>query len=154
MVDASVANGFAAVRYATVGDVSERTPAQVLEEMRRAKHRVKFEALAARLLDFATKMRKGDFVVTSDRQRRQLVVGRVSGPYEWREDSPIPGMRHLRPVEWLGRIDWDDLNDYAVTELVKHRWAIREVGDPRLVALGERAVAGELLPVTPTAPAR
>lgn len=154
MVDACVANGFAAVRYTTVGDVRERTPAQVLEEMKQATHRVQFEALTDRLLAFATKMREGDFVVTSDAQRRQLVVGRVTGPYEWRENSPIPGMRHLRLVEWLGRVDWDDLDDYARTQLVDHPWAIRELSDPLVVALGERALTGELLSVTPTAPAR
>jgi predicted Mrr-cat superfamily restriction endonuclease len=153
MVDACVANGFAAVRYTTVGDVRERTPAQVLEEMKRATHRVQFKALTNRLLAFATKMREGEFVVTSDGQRRQLVVGRVTGPYEWRENSPIPGMRHLRPVEWLGRISWDDLDDYARTQLVDHPWAIRELSDPRLVVLGDRALAGELLHVTPPTPA-
>jgi predicted Mrr-cat superfamily restriction endonuclease len=153
MVDACVANGFAAVRYATVGDVRERKPAKVLEEMKEATHRSAFKTLSDRLLAFATKMREGDFVVTSDGERRQLVVGRVTGPYEWREDSPIPGMRHLRPVEWLGRIDWDDLDDYARSKLVNYPWAILEWSDPRLVALGEGALAGELLPVTPTAPA-
>lgn len=149
VVDACVANSVAAVGYPTVGDVSERTPAQVLEELMRATNRTDYETLAQRLLDFAERMRDSEYIVTSDGARRQLVVGRVDGPYEWRENSPIPGMRHVRPVEWLGRIDWDDLDDDAVTTLVKYPRTILEITDPALVALGDRAAAGELLPVTP-----
>lgn len=80
-----------------------------------------------------------------------LVVGRVDGPYEWRENSPIPGMRHLLPVEWLGRIDWDDLDDDDACEVSRK---ILEITDPPLVALGDRAEAGDLLPVTPPTPVR
>lgn len=149
VVDECVANGVAAVGYRTVGDVRERTPAQVLEELMRATNRTDFETLAQRLLDFAERMREGDYIVTSDGARRQLVVGRVNGTYEWRENSPIPGMRHLLPVEWLGRIDWDDLDEDAVTTLVKYPRTVLEITDPALVALGDRAAAGDLLPVTP-----
>ncbi len=149
VVDECVVNGVAAVGYQTVGDVRERTPAQVLEELMRATNRTDFETLAQRLLDFAERMREGDYIVTSDGARRQLVVGRVNGSYEWRENSPIPGMRHLLPVEWLGRIDWDDLDEDAVTTLVKYPRTVLEVTDPALVALGHRAAAGDLLPITP-----
>jgi predicted Mrr-cat superfamily restriction endonuclease len=154
VVDECVANGVAAVRYATVGDVRERTPAQVLKELSRATNRTDHETLAQRLLDFARRMHEGDYVVTSDGARRQLVVGRVAGLYEWRENSPIPGMRHLLPVEWLGRIDWEDLDEPAVKALVKYPRTILEVTDPTLVAIGARAEAGELLPVTPPTTAR
>lgn len=149
VVDECVANNVAAVGYPTVGDVRERTPAQVLEELMRATNRTDFETLAQRLLDFAERMSDGEHIVTSDGARRQLVVGRVDGPYEWRENSPIPGMRHLRPVEWLGRIDWDDLDEDAVTTLVKYPRTILEITDPVLVELGDHAEAGDLLPVTP-----
>jgi len=149
VVDECVANSVAAVGYPTVGDVRERTPAQVLEELTRARNRTDFETLAQRLLDFAERMLMGDYIVTSDGARRQLVAGRVNGTYEWRENSPIPGMRHLLPVEWLGRIDWDDLDEDAVTTLVKYPRTILEITDPALVALGDRAVAGDLLPITP-----
>lgn len=149
VVDECVSNGFAAVGYATVGDVRQRTPAQVLEELKRATNRSDYETLSQRLLDFATRMKNGEFVVTSDGARRQLVVGRVNGSYEWRETSPIPGMRHLLPVEWLGRIDWDDLDEDAVTTLVKYPRTILEITEPALVALGDRAEAGDLLPVAP-----
>jgi predicted Mrr-cat superfamily restriction endonuclease len=154
VVDACVDNGFAAVGYPTVGDVRERDAAQVLQELRRATNRTDFETLAERLLDFATRMNDGDFVVTSDGSRRQLVVGRVSGPYEWRDRSPIPGMRHLRPVEWLGRIDWDDLDEDAVKAFVKYPRTVLQLTEPKMVALGDRAAAGDLLPVTPTSEVR
>ena len=149
VVDECVSNNVAAVGYPTVGDVRERTPAQVLEELKRATNRSDFETLAQRLLDFAERIREGDYIVTSDGARRQLVVGRVNGPYEWRESSPIPGMRHLLPVEWLGRIDWDDLDVDAVTTLVKYPRTILEITDAGLVALGDQAEAGDLLPLTP-----
>ena len=149
VVDECVANEVAAVAYPTVGDVRDRTPAQVLEELMHAKNRTDFETLAQRLLDFAERMREGEYIVTSDGARRQLVIGRVKGTYEWRESSPIPAMRHLLPVEWLGRIDWDDLDEDAVTTLVKYPRTILEITDPALVALGDRAEAGDLLPLNP-----
>lgn len=58
------------------------------------------------------------------------------------------------PVEFLGRIDWDDLDDDAVTTLVKNPRTILEITDPALVALGDRAEAVELLPVTPSSRVR
>jgi predicted Mrr-cat superfamily restriction endonuclease len=149
-VDACVANGVAAVEYPTVGDVRQRTPAQVLEEVRLARDRTDFDILAQRLLDFALEVQVGDPVVTSDGARRQLVFGRVEGPYEWRDDSPVPGMRHLRPVEWLGRAHWDDLDDGARTTLVKYPRTILRITDPALVELAERAVAGGMLPLATT----
>ncbi len=90
VVDEFVANNVAAVGYPTVGDVRDRTPAQVLEELMQAKNRTDFETLTQRLLDFAERMRDGEYIVTSDGARHQLVIGRVNGPYEWRESSPIP----------------------------------------------------------------
>lgn len=150
VVDQCVSNGVAAVGYPTVGDVRERTRAEVLAELKRARNRTDFETLAQRLVDFATRIKVGDFVVTSDGARRQLVVGRANGTYEWRETSPIPGMRHLLPVEWLGRIDWEDLTDEASTTLVRYPRTILEITDPNLVVLGDQAAAGELLPLTPS----
>jgi len=150
-VDACVANGFATVEYPTVGDVRQRTPAQVLEEVRQARDRTDFDILAQRLLDFALEVQDGDPVITSDGGRRQLVFGRVVGPYEWQNDSPVPGMRHLRPVEWLGRADWDELDDDARTTLVKYPRTILRITEPALVELAERALAGEMLPLATTA---
>lgn len=141
-VDACIANGVAAVEYPTVGDVRERTRAQVLEEVRRARDRTDFDILAERLLDFAFEVQVGDPVVTSDAGRRQLVFGRVTGPYDWREDSPVPGMRHVRPVEWRGRAHWDDLDDGARTTLVKYPRTILRVTDPVLVELGYLRAGG------------
>lgn len=154
VVDACVDNGFVAVGYATVGDVRERGAAEALQELKQAKNRTDFETLAERLLDFSTRMKVGDFVVTSDGSRRQLVVGRVNGPYEWRDVSPVPGMRHLRPVEWFGRIDWDDLDEDAIKAFVKYPRTVLQVTDPKLVALGDRAASGDLLPVAPTSRVR
>lgn len=137
----------AAVGYPTVGDVRQRTPAQVLEDVKRARDRTDFETLAQRLLDFAFEVQVGDLVATSDGARRQLVFGQIVGPYDWREHSPVPGMRHLRPVEWLGRADWDDLDDDARTTLVKYPRTILRITEPALIELAEHAVAGDVLPL-------
>jgi restriction system protein len=47
-------------------------------------------------------MNSGDLVVMPLKNCRQIAIGRVTGPYEFRGEAD-PNFRHVRPVEWLHR---------------------------------------------------
>ena len=61
------------------------------------------------LYRFAHEIAVGDIVVTPDSERGQVLLGRVTGDYEYRESAPITGHCHVRRVAWIGRVAWDDL---------------------------------------------
>ena len=63
---------------------------------------------AGRLVKFRDDMRHGDIVVTVDGDARQLLIGEVTGDYEYRADQPTGDRHHVRAVEWYGRYGRDD----------------------------------------------
>ena len=67
------------------------------------------------LYAFANEIAEGDAIILPDRARRQVVIGRVTGPYEWVESEADHEDRHTRTVQWSARFGWDDL-----PEPVKH----------------------------------
>jgi len=54
--------------------------------------------ITAQLWTFAGVMQKGDLVVLPRRLTSQIVIGRVNGPYEFKEVNSE--LRHTRSVEW------------------------------------------------------
>ena len=65
-------------------------------------HDVKARAVgnfAGQLWAFAVAMKEGDLVVLPRKLTSQIAIGRVTGPYEYRQVDDA--FRHTRPVEWL-----------------------------------------------------
>ena len=73
-------------------------------------HRIVSEALpdakpravgnfAGQLSAFAVAMQEGDLVVLPRKRTSQIAIGRVTGPYQYRQVDGT--FRHTRPVEWL-----------------------------------------------------
>ena len=54
---------------------------------------------AGQLWAFAVAMKEGDLVVLPRKLTSQIAIGRVTGPYEYRQVDDA--FRHTRPVEWL-----------------------------------------------------
>ena len=54
---------------------------------------------AGQLWAFAVAMEEGDLVVLPRKLTSQIAIGRVSGPYEFKEVNSE--LRHTRPVQWL-----------------------------------------------------
>ena len=54
---------------------------------------------AGQLWAFAVAMKEGDLVVLPRKLTSQIAIGRVTGPYEYRQVDDT--FRHARPVEWL-----------------------------------------------------
>jgi restriction system protein len=68
---------------------------------------------AAMLYRFANEMQPDDLVLTPDAEDANVLVGRVVGDYEYREDEAISGHHHVRRVIWLGRIARGDFPKQA-----------------------------------------
>jgi restriction system protein len=60
----------------------------------------KIQNFTAQLWALRDRIATGDLVVMPLKNTPQLAIGRISGPYEYRND-PDPALRHVRPVEWL-----------------------------------------------------
>lgn len=66
---------------------------------------------AGQLWSLRNRMETGDYVVLPLKTSKDLdlAIGVISGPYEYRQDEPDPGKRHVRRVEWLSKATRRDL---------------------------------------------
>ena len=62
---------------------------------------------AAELYRFATRMSEGHYVVTALEGAKEVLIGLVDGPYEYRTDLFGEHYPHVRRVRWLKRVPWD-----------------------------------------------
>jgi hypothetical protein len=79
---------------------------------------------AREIIDFREGIQVDDVVVTPDSPARELLVGDVSGEYEYRPDAPLGDYRHVRTVTWVGRLGRDDLPE-ALHADTRYRRTIR-----------------------------
>lgn len=85
-----------------LGDLRRHDDADVLRLLRDA-GKVQRERSLRKLRWFHVEMAEGDIVVTPDSKAGDLVVGVITGTYDY-ADQPITGdHRHVRRVRWLGR---------------------------------------------------
>jgi predicted Mrr-cat superfamily restriction endonuclease len=110
-VDAFETTGVISIQVEGVGDVAAFSGHEILERLLTATDMGpgKAQSHAATLYRFAREMKVGDFVITPDRERGELVIGRIAGDYEFKKAPPVDGLQHLRPVDWLGRVAWGKL---------------------------------------------
>lgn len=81
---------------------------------------------ARELLDFRDGIQINDVVVTPDSPAREILVGDVSGAYEFRPEAPLGGCRHVRTVSWVGRFGRDNLPP-ALHQDTRYRRTIRQL---------------------------
>ena len=63
---------------------------------------------AGQLWAFAREMQVGDFVITPIKQSREVLIGRVTGPYRF-EPGFDSHFQRTRTVEWFTPIPWDSV---------------------------------------------
>ena len=158
------------VGWAETGDVvglnREEILARVKERCPEATGRERGQATNTlhRLLEV---MSDGDLVLTPEPATRTILLGRISGPYEYLQ-QPLPNAsyRHARAVDWFARVSRNDLSYGARNSLGSlltlthpsheselHRLADAHRDDPRpepLTQLGRRSEPVE--PVTRRVP--
>ena len=64
---------------------------------------------AGQLWRFANEIAQGDFVLCPDGQTREIHVGVVTGPYEFREAPPVASYPNVRAVKWERKFSRDEL---------------------------------------------
>lgn len=107
------------------------------------------------LLGFRDGMQVGDIVVTPDPKRKSVLLGEVTGDYDYDPSFVVGDHRHVRRVSWLGRwLRYDlapplrkTLDDYMRTVL-----KLPNQDDWRAIADSIRA--GDGMPVEPRTPVR
>lgn len=98
--------GLIGVNFASVPDVRNLNP-QEIEHAIAASGQTGVENLRSRLMRFANDVRIGDLVITPNALEHDLWVSIVTGPYEYLEETPVPGYQHTHTAEWLGWLDRD-----------------------------------------------
>ena len=141
-IDDAVSRGIITVDFREASDVTGLPVEEIAVQLEATKTRTATNRLAEMLYAFANEIEKGDAIISSDRARRQVVVGRVTGPYEWVESEPIPMQHHTRLVDWKARWGWDDL-PAPVKSTVLHyqRTVLRFPDQESALALTEEAEA-------------
>jgi restriction system protein len=111
-----LANDFEKSGLAAIGWDGDFTSIRTLQDMRAEMIRMYPEYSHAAMVNaaamsfkFRQVMKPGDFVVTYDPQRREYLLGRIDGEYQY---SPglLPPYNHIRKVQWAGRVSRDALN--------------------------------------------
>jgi len=62
---------------------------------------------AGQIYRFAREIREGDYVLTYIKASRELLIGLVEGPYEYRTDAFLDHYPHVRRVRWRCRVSRD-----------------------------------------------
>jgi hypothetical protein len=156
LVDEFVDGGYIALEYPDVPDGRGVDRYDVTERLR-MKGWTSPEVRAELFAQFVHQMRPGHLVVLPDTARRDVVIGRVEGDYEFVGHLSADDHRHRREVVWLGRHGVDALPE-AVRDLTRQRAVLAERS--ALLAHAEAVERGELgrdatdteRPVTPRAP--
>ncbi|MEU4537060.1 CBS domain-containing protein [Streptosporangium sp. NPDC023825] len=103
--DKALAEGLAVIGWRELGDIGHYAHRDDLkEEVRRAYPKSSPGVIAnwaGQLWRFSKEIQEGDLVVMPrKRDPKKVAIGRVIGPYEYRQDE-APGFRQVRRVEWI-----------------------------------------------------
>jgi len=139
-IDDAVSGGVISVDFADAADVTGLAVEEIGEQLAGSKSRTATNRQAEMLFAFANEIAEGDAIILPDRARRQVVIGRVTGPYEWVENAAAHEDRHTRTVKWSARFGWDDLPE-PVKHTVLHyqRPVLRLEDQEAALQLAERA---------------
>src|SRR3954452_10993186 len=98
-IDEAVNRGIVTVDFPEATDVTGLPVEEIAVQLASTKTRTAIARLAEMLFAFANEINEGDAVIASDRARRQVVIGRVAGPYEFVEDDSVNLQHHTRRIE-------------------------------------------------------
>jgi restriction system protein len=111
--------GYVAIGYHGAGDFTHITS---LDDMRKRLNEAypdaagKVGLIASMAYKFRCVVQKGDRVVTYDPQRREYLLGTITGDYQY-GTGVVPDYQHVRKVDWQGRVGRDLLSTTAKNSL-------------------------------------
>ena len=152
-VDEAVRDGIITVDFREASDVTGLPVEEIAVQLASSKARTATSRLAEMLFAFANEIEEGDAVICSDRARRQVVIGRITGPYEWVEDPPANQQHHTRKIEWSARWGWDDLPETVRNTVLHYQRTVLKFPDQETALMLTEKAEASGLPAVYTAPA-
>jgi predicted Mrr-cat superfamily restriction endonuclease len=153
-IDDAINRGIITVDFGETTDATGLPVEEIAAQLEGAKTKTATNRLAEMLFAFANEIEKGDVIISSDRARRQVAIGRVTGPYEWVEAEVIPDQHHTRLVDWKARWGWDDLPAPVKNTVLHYQRTVLKFPDQEsALALAEEAETSGL-PAVYAPPAR
>ncbi|MHB8719403.1 MAG: winged helix-turn-helix domain-containing protein [Candidatus Dormibacteria bacterium] len=137
------------VGWGAVGDVSQLSREDLLaliDETWPTYRHTQRGQVANTLLRFVSDMRTGDVVVTPEPSTRTLLLGEITGPYEFTSPPVVEDCAHTRPVRWIARISRDELSYGAQNSLGTAMTLSRPAHAAELLRLAD-AHAGDAAPL-------
>ena len=153
-IDDAVTSGVVSVDFAETSDVTGLAVDEIAKLLTGSKSKTAVNRQAQMLFAFANEIAEGDAIILPDRARRQVVVGRVTGPYEWVESAPSPEDHHTRAVEWNARFSWDDLPDSVKHTVLHYQRAVLRLEDQEAALKLTQGAEGMGMPAVYSAPDR
>jgi predicted Mrr-cat superfamily restriction endonuclease len=97
---------------------------------------------AAELLAFRDVVALGDVVIAPDGPMRDVLIGEITGEYDYLDPSPCDDFHHVRTVRWYGRVAKDAL-PAELEQDTKYRRTLRrlETHDEEWSAIAKQAEA-------------
>jgi predicted Mrr-cat superfamily restriction endonuclease len=153
-IDDAVTSGVISVDFAEATDVTGLKVDEIGAQLAGSKSRTATTRQAEMLYAFANEIAEGDAIILPDRARRQVVVGLVTGPYEWVESAPVQEDRHTRAVNWSARFGWDDLPEPVKHTVLHYQRTVLRLEDQEAALKLTEGAEGTGLPAVYSAPDR
>ncbi|HEX4980724.1 MAG TPA: hypothetical protein VFV63_03460 [Ilumatobacteraceae bacterium] len=143
LVDEFIDSGVTGVGYFTIPDGTDLTYTAVRRLLVSEATSEALDLHTSMFIEFVKEISIGHIVLMPDTPRRDMVVGVVTGPYEFHPDLPPERYRHRRTVEWSGRVPLGDLPAGA-DKLYRQRTTLTRASIPGLEEFTDRVRAGEI----------
>lgn len=143
LVDRFVDDGVTGVGYYEVPDAEILTRTEIRRLLVAEGTSAAVDAHVAMLAAFVREVQVGDSVLMPDTPRGEVVIGEVTGRYEFHADLPAEDYRHRRAVRWLARHGVDEL-PASVQGVVKQRQTLRQDRDAAWSDHVRRVRAGDV----------
>jgi predicted Mrr-cat superfamily restriction endonuclease len=143
LVDEFIDSGVTGVGYFTVPDGTDLTYTAVRRLLVSEATSEALDLHTSMFIEFVKEISIGHIILMPDTPRRDMVVGDVTGPYEFHPDLPPERYRHRRTVEWFGRVPVADLPAGA-DKLYRQRTTLTRASTPGLEEFTDRVRAGDI----------
>jgi hypothetical protein len=143
LVDEFIDSGVVGLGYATLPDGRDLSYTAVRRLLVAEATSDALDRQTSMFIEFVQELSVGHIILMPDTPRRDMVMGDVTGPYEFHDDLPPGRCRHRRTVDWFGRVAVADLPPGA-DKLYRQRSTLIRASIPGLEEFTDRVRAGEI----------
>ncbi len=143
LVDEFIDSGVTGVGYFTLPDGHELTYTAVRRLLVSEATSAALDLHTSMFIEFVQEISIGHIILMPDTPRGDMVVGDVTGPYEFHPDLPPERYRHRRTVAWFGRVRHGDMPSGA-GKLYRQRTTLTRASIPGLEEFTDRVRAGHI----------